>query len=142
MKIKCDVAYLKKVLVLQILFFSLLFISLTNGQTPDNILAFLIATIGILFSLFQYWKKTTYKFAITDDFIETNMLFTKHLDVRIPISKIQGISTQEGIVEAILNVGQIKISTASSNNDHQEIIWPHLSNHEEIAKKLQQLMSK
>lgn len=142
MKIKCDASYLKKVLVLQILFFSLLFISLTNEHTNDYIFAFLIAIIGILFSLFQYWKKTTYKFTITDDFIETNMLFTKHLDVRIPISKIQGISTQEGILEAILNVGQIKISTASFNNDHQEIIWPHLSNHEAIAKKLQQLMSK
>lgn len=82
----------------------------------------------------------TFRFTLRDESIRTQKLFSQHLDVSTPIGRIQGVSAYEGILEALLDVGTLEISTASSHGQHALFIWPHLKASRQIARTIQDMI--
>ena len=87
-----------------------------------------------------YWISTLHRFTIAPDYIRTEKQFSAHLDVTTRLAVIQGVSVYEGVLEALLGVGSIEISTASSQGGHTNVVWPHLAAHRRLARELQDVV--
>lgn len=113
------------------------------GVTLGLVLTTISITFGIVLGLLvvasaiiRWIIQRTYRFTVTDDTIRTEKLFTKDIDVTTPVSKVQSVSVSEGILQAILNVGTIEITTASSDGFRATFKWSHLRNPREVASRL------
>lgn len=99
-----------------------------------------LASILAVFTLLKWVIRKTWKFAITADQLRTEKLFTDHIDLRTPLDQVAGIKAYEGVLEALLDVGTIEISTVSSQRDHVAIKWPHLRNAQHVADQLERYL--
>src|SRR5207248_7321796 len=115
--------------------FTLVALPLAIFLSIINELAFVL--LGAFLILIIWWVPSLYRFTISSDCVRTEKPFSAHLDVTTPSDVIQGISVYEGVIEAIVGVGTIEISTASSHGGHAHFVWPHLAGHRELARQLQ-----
>jgi len=77
-----------------------------------------------------------YRFTFGSSEIRTRKFFTSHRNVTTPAHQIQSVSAHEGILEALLGVGTIEISTASSRHEHAVYIWPHIQDARQVAEEM------
>ena len=77
-----------------------------------------------------------YRFTFGAGEIRTRKIFTNHLNVTTPAHQIQSVSVHEGVLEALLGVGTIEISTASSRARDAVYIWPHIQDARRVAEKM------
>lgn len=136
--IRCDRRYLTaRFGSILFVFMVLFFIDLLFWHTI--VIAGLMGTLSLCV-LMDWGIKKTWKFSISSNQIRTEKLFTGPIDLRTPLDQIVGINAYEGILEALLDVGTIEISTASSQHDHVAIKWPHLRNARKVADRLEILL--
>jgi membrane protein YdbS with pleckstrin-like domain len=86
--------------------------------------------------LLRFKCLSMYRFAFDSGEIRTRKVFTSHRNVTTPAHQIQSISAHEGVLEALLGVGTIEISTASSRHDHAVYTWPHIQDARRVAEEM------
>ncbi|MGD2206144.1 MAG: PH domain-containing protein [Anaerolineae bacterium] len=133
--IRCDRRYLGVRLGAQIAVLAVL--AMVGLLAWHTIAIAVVSGILALFAILKWIIRQTWKFTVGPDQIRTEKLFTSQIDLRTPLEQIVGINAYEGILEAILGVGTIEISTASSQRDHVAIKWPHLRNARSVANSLE-----
>jgi len=137
--LRCDRRYLGTILTIQLGV-------LTIVAVLDLIFlgAYALAGVCILLAItaaVRWAIHRTYRFTLGDDVVRTEKLFTQHIDVRTPVEKVVSVSAYEGIVEAIVGVGTVEISTASSDSGHATIRWPHVRGHRKVVAAIEQRRS-
>jgi len=135
---RCDRRCLQLILAIHLLVALGIGVGLGLGSLWVGVLCGLLAS---LVALFTWFIRRTWRFTLTDSVVRTEKNFTKDIDLTTPIANIQGVSAYEGIFEALIGVGTVEISTASSNGDHMTVRWPFLARHREIAEILKSKMS-
>lgn len=136
--IQCDRRYLAVCFGVQLVVLALLI--LADLVFWHTVVVAVAAGIIALFAFLKWGICKTWKFTIGADQIRTEKLFTGHIDLRTPLDQVVGINASEGILEALLDVGTIEISTASSQRDHVAIKWPHLRNARKVAERFEVLL--
>ncbi|MBL7189363.1 MAG: PH domain-containing protein [Phycisphaerae bacterium] len=136
--IRCDRRYLAICLGVQLAVLAA--VALADLIFWQTVAIAVVCGILALFALIKWLIRKTWKFTIGADQIRTEKLFTGHIDLRTPLDQVVGINAYEGIIEALLDVGTIEISTASSQRDHVAIKWPHLRDARKVADRLESLL--
>jgi membrane protein YdbS with pleckstrin-like domain len=136
--IRCDRRYLKVRLLTQLGFLTVLAVATLVWRRRIEI--GVVAGGLAVFAVITWFVRRTWSFTVGSDHIRTEKLFTKQINLRTPLDQVVGINTYEGVLEALLDVGTIEISTASSQRDHVSIKWPHLHDAHFVASRLEALL--
>lgn len=135
---RCDRRYLRVRMLVEL---SLTVVLSILVGLASVVAACIVGALLALMVIFGTWVRSTYRFTLHPDSIQTQKLFTQHIDVTTPIARIQSVSAHEGILEAMLDVGTLEISTASSHDDHASFRWPHLASSREVAARMQEVLT-
>jgi len=137
MVIRCDQRYLGILLGIRLsiaLGFAI-FVSSTATISVSILIA--LGCIALWYIQTKWWKYT-----IGQKNIHTEKIFTAQMDLHTPLDRIVGFNTKEGILEALLSVHTILISTASSQADQVSIKWPYVRTDLNVTKYLEACIEK
>jgi len=140
MVIRCDKRYLNSLLFIQLA----IVLTIAVLSAFSNVL--IISIIAILFAIYfiAVWfiKTKLWKYKIDNKKIHTEKIFSDQMDLHIPLERISGFNTEEGILEALFNVRTIIISTSSSQSDQVTIKWPYVNTNIKVTEYLEECINK
>ncbi len=130
--IRCDQRYLGILLAIRLTIATGIAAFAQSTATTSVAILFALGCIIIWYIQTRLWKYT-----IDSKKIHTEKIFTSQMDLHTPIERIVGFNTKEGILEALLNVHTVIISTASSQADQVSIKWPYVRTNVAVTKYLE-----
>ena len=137
-KLRCDRRYLGICLATQLAILAAVIVA--NRVLGYRGIVEAVSVSLVVVVIVRWLIQLTWKFTSGPDQLRTEKLFTNHIDLRTPLDQVVGIQAYEGVIEAILGVGTIEISTASSLREHVSVQWPHLRNARAEANRLESLL--
>ena len=132
--IRCDRRYLKILFYFQL---TLLFLLNIYAFVNDAYHLTILSVPFFPIILYNWAIRRLWKYTIESDYIRTEKLFTKEIEVQSPIHSIKQINVYEGVLEALFDVGTVEISIETNI----VIKWRYIQKPRMVEERIKSLLS-